>query len=199
MTQGNQDISQLFNLIENDEIFEPRRLGNIRPIYIATYSSKNENEVIESIYSRVKLLNSKKSRQIIILDAFQLLEEVLAKSGYLEKCTDLELKAGSAQLKQAIQSTLNSDGQDLALLTNNIVSSVQNYQLLIIHGFGTLFPIIRAHKLIHTLRQSGITIPVVILYPGTYKNNNFLLFDNVNDGNEYQAMPITKLYKKGDI
>jgi hypothetical protein len=58
---------------------------------------------------------------------------------------------------------------------------------LIIYGFGTAFPYLRASDFLKKTEKLIKEFKVIVFYPGTYKNSNYSMFNELNDDNLYRA------------
>ena len=77
---------------------------------------------------------------------------------------------------------------------NKIADSIEPDDVIFITGVGKAYPIIRTHKVLSNLRPLIKRNPLVVMYPGTYINNEFSLFGEI-DKDYYQAF---KLILEGD-
>lgn len=61
------------------------------------------------------------------------------------------------------------------------------------YGFGSIFPYLRANKLVSRLEQYVKDYKVVIFYPGELMNNNYQLFGKLNSKSIYRANHLNNL------
>ena len=72
---------------------------------------------------------------------------------------------------------------------DKIVSKIQPDDVIFLVGVGKAFPIIRTHKVLSNLRPLIKRNPLIVMYPGTYMNNEFSLFGEI-DKDYYQAFKL---------
>ena len=66
--------------------------------------------------------------------------------------------------------------------------------VIFLTGVGKVYPIVRTHKVLSNLRPLLKRNPLIVMYPGTYINNELSLFGEI-DRDYYQAF---KLILEGD-
>jgi len=58
---------------------------------------------------------------------------------------------------------------------------------LVIYGFGSAFPFLRASELLKRTERLIKEFKVIVFYPGEYKDSKYSLFSLLNDDNMYRA------------
>jgi hypothetical protein len=96
------------------------------------------------------------------------LERLLAKNDFIDF------------LKDGIHSHLSSD-------------SKLKKVYVFLHGFGTVYPYLRAHKLVSRLEQYVKDYKVIIFYPGQFDGSNYKLFNKLPVKNIYRANHLNTL------
>ena len=59
-------------------------------------------------------------------------------------------------------------------------------------GIGKCYPILRSHKVLNNLHQAFVRVPVVMFFPGTYDEQELVLFNEIKDDNYYRAFRLVK-------
>jgi hypothetical protein len=59
-------------------------------------------------------------------------------------------------------------------------------------GVGKCYPLLRSHKILNNLHQSVLKAPVVLFFPGTYTEQELILFNEIKDDNYYRAFKLVK-------
>jgi hypothetical protein len=77
---------------------------------------------------------------------------------------------------------------------DKIAEQIKPEDVVFITGVGKAYPIIRTHKVLSNLKPLIKKNPLIVMYPGTYINNEFSLFGEI-DKDYYQAF---KLILEGD-
>ena len=63
----------------------------------------------------------------------------------------------------------------------------QDYDLVLMDGVGSIWPLVRAHSLLNNLQPVMGDTPLVLYYPGNYDRQVLRLFGRVDSGNYYRA------------
>ena len=77
---------------------------------------------------------------------------------------------------------------------DKIAEGIQPEDVVFLTGVGKVYPIVRTHKVLSNLRPLLKRNPLIVMYPGTYINNELSLFGKI-DRDYYQAF---KLILEGD-
>jgi hypothetical protein len=77
---------------------------------------------------------------------------------------------------------------------DKIRDGIEPEDVIFLTGVGNVYPIVRTHKVLSNLRPLIKRNPLIVMYPGTYINNEFSLFGEI-DRDYYQAF---KLILEGD-
>ena len=54
-------------------------------------------------------------------------------------------------------------------------------------GVGKSYPLLRSHNVLNNLHQSYLRAPVVMFFPGTYNEQELILFNEIKDDNYYST------------
>lgn len=190
--------AEKLNLIEpkikDREFLTKIRGGHITPFYILDYEPQDEGMAREHIFNLQDKINKEKSDiKIKVVDLYELLMDCLREKGFLEKALKAEEIKGTEKLIEAIKNTLGLK-KETNMYINKIADSIEPDDVIFITGVGKAYPIIRTHKVLSNLRPLIKRNPLVVMYPGTYINNEFSLFGEI-DKDYYQAF---KLILEGD-
>lgn len=190
--------AEKLNLIEpkikNKEFLEKIRGGHMIPFYILDYDHQDEGMAREHVLNLQDKINKESSDiKIKVIDLYELLLECLREKGFLEKALKAEKVKGTEKLIEAIKNTLGLK-KETNMFIDKIVDNIEPDDVIFITGVGKAYPIIRTHKVLSNLRPLIKRNPLVVMYPGTYVNNEFSLFGEI-DKDYYQAF---KLILEGD-
>jgi len=190
--------AEKLNLIEprikDKEFLEKVRGGLIIPFYILDYDPKDEFVAREHVLNLRDIVNKENGDiKIKVFDLYELLIECLKEKGFLEKALKAEELKGTEKLIEAIKNTLGLK-KETNVYIEKIVSSINPEDVVFLTGVGKAFPIIRTHKILSSIRPYIKRNPLIVMYPGTYINNEFSLFGEI-DKDYYQAF---KLILEGD-
>lgn len=178
-------LNQILPRLTSPELLTNTGLGNEIGFYIFDYPPESELVVREHI---VHLLNQlgKKHADIKVkhINLFELVIEYLKARNLLDKALKIEREKGDAELLKALQSPLHVE--KLADWFGQSVKP-QSYDLVLISGVGSAYPLIRSHGLLNNLPRVMGRVPLVVFYPGKYDMQSLRLFSRLSDNNYYRA------------
>lgn len=190
--------AEKLNLIEprikDKEFLAKVRAGQIIPFYILDYDPQDEFMAREHVLNLEDKVNKENGEiHIKVVDLYDLLLECLQEKGFLEKALKAEESKGTEKLIEAIKNTLGLKKESNVYI-DKIAENIQPEDVIIVTGVGKAYPIVRTHKVLSNLRPLIKRNPLIVMYPGTYINNEFSLFGEI-DKDYYQAF---KLILEGD-
>lgn len=193
------NLDALFDLLA-DKGFKDPDTGNLFfPAYIYTYDPKEEYEMRKQI----KALDKKLQRPNHYLECqiLNIFEEIII---YLKSQTfagntlfeDIEAKENedpkeaARWLKEEIELGFYKHLQEKIRKHFKFDSDKRVY--LIIHGFGSAYPYLRASEFLVKNEEFIKNFKVILFYPGKYENSNYRLFGLLEDENMYRANYLNK-------
>ena len=134
--------------------------------WVFDYPPERELEVRE----RVEYLKNKNDRgdddfELVVFDLYDIIIDFLEKKNFMKKCYDFEKKRGIERIVKAV---------------------------VFLTGIGKCYPILRSHKVLNNLHQAFVRCPVVMFFPGTYNEQELILFNEIKDDNYYRAFRLVK-------
>lgn len=167
-------------------------MGNEVGYYIFDYDPREELHVRNHIqYLKKRINESSLGFQIIELDLFHLMIEVLEEEGYLEAFFDLERENGFFEMADSLVETLGLDEtNELNLIISGILREDLTDSVVFLTGVGKCHPIIASHNILNNLHQVLDSVPVVMFYPGEYSGQDLKLFGTMDSHNYYRALPL---------
>ena len=63
--------------------------------------------------------------------------------------------------------------------------------VILLTGVGEVFPLLRVHNLLNDMLADFGTVPVVVMYPGSFDGRQLKLFNKENASNYYRAFDIS--------
>ena len=191
----NTSIDKIYDLMADRGFQEPRTGNLFFPAYIYTYPPEHEYEVREN----VQLLNEKLKRpnnhlESLVINIFDelidyLRNETFAGETLFDSVIEKEKEDPSEALSW-IREEINN-GNFYTKFENKVrgfFDKEDNKRVyLIIYGFGSSFPYIRASELLKRTEKLIKEFKVIIFYPGKYDESNYRLFEILNDDNMYRA------------
>lgn len=185
---------KIYDLMSDKGFQEPRTGNLFFPAYVYTYRPELEYEIRDQIAQLIKKL--KRPNHYLDCLVINIYEELI---NYL--------KADSFSGSTIFDSILEKEKEDYEDALNWVLDEVDNgfYEyfeekvkdhfkeknekrvFLIIYGFGTAFPYLRASDFLKKTEKLIKEFKVIVFYPGTYENSNYNMFNELNDDNLYRA------------
>ena len=128
----------------------------------------------------------------MVFDLYDITIDYLERKNYLEKCYHFEKKQGLDRITAAVSNSMKIYDDD-----NLIVRYIQEHTpedaVIFLTGIGKCYPILRSHKILNNLHQSFVRVPVVMFFPGTYNEQELILFNEIKDDNYYRAFRLVQV------
>ena len=109
----------------------------------------------------------------------------------LEKCYDFEKKNGIERITKAVTNAMKINDND-SLIVQYIKEHTPENAIVFLTGIGKCYPILRSHKVLNNLHQAFVRCPVVMFFPGTYNEQELILFNEIKDDNYYRAFRLVR-------
>ena len=185
-------LNQIEKKISDQSFLHNKGLGNEVGYYIFDYDPREELHVRNHIqYLKKRINESSLGFQIIELDLFHLMIEVLEEEGYLEAFFDLERENGFFEMADSLVETMGLDEtNELNLIISGILREDLTDSVVFLTGVGKCHPIIASHNILNNLHQVLDSVPVVMFYPGEYSGQDLKLFGTMDSHNYYRALPL---------
>jgi hypothetical protein len=195
------NVDKLFDLMADKGFQEPRTGNLFFPAYIYTYPSQYEYQIRE----KIELIAKKLARpnhylDCLVVNIYQeiisyLKSESFARKSLFEHVLEKE-KEDPEEAFEWVKEEINAgDFYDKfeIKLKSHFEKSNDKRVYLIIHGFGSSFPYLRASELLKRLEKSIKDFKIIVFYPGEYKDSNYSLFELLQDDNMYRANHLNNL------
>lgn len=181
----NDRLQELTDKIISNDVLENTGFGNEMKFRIFDYNP--EDEYIIRDYINDYLI--KKADNVIVIDIYDVVIEVLEELGYLQKCFEMEKEKGTEYMNNLIIDTLGI-ATDNDMIIDKMKEKIVPNKVIILTGLGKAYSIIRAYTVISELQSSIETNSVIIMFPGKYEDLKFKLFNIIDDDNYYDAFTI---------
>ena len=186
-------LDEILPIISAPHFRENKGLGNEVGFYIFDYSPKDEMIVRERIPFIKSKAQSSHNINIVEIDLYEAIIEILESKGYLKKNFEMEEKKGSEFVmnatKKALRLTLSND-----LLVKYIVEKSEGCDIVFLTGVGKAWPLVRSHTILNNLHKEIEDMPLVMFFPGSYDVGTLMLFEEFKDDNYYRAFPLVDKY-----
>lgn len=195
------NLNSLFNLLSDKAFKDPDTGSLFFPAYIYTYDPQEEYE----LRRQIKLMDKKLQRPNHYLEC-QILNIYKELIQYLKE----EKFAGQSLFDQIIEKEQEDPGDADYWLREEIdvgfyeylQEKMKNYfeprsqkrVYLMIYGFGSIFPYLRASEFLVRNEKSIKEFKIILFYPGSFEDANYRLFGMLNDENMYRANHLNKYF-----
>ena len=148
------------------------------------------------VRARIEYMKGKNARgdddfDLVVFDLYDVIIDFLEKKHFLEKCYDFEKKNGMERITKAVTNAMKINDND-SLIVQYIKEHTPENAIVFLTGIGKCYPILRSHKVLNNLHQAFVRCPVVMFFPGTYNDQELILFNEIKDDNYYRAFRLVK-------
>ena len=160
--------------------------------WVFDYPPERELEVRERIaYLKNKNQVGTDGVELVVFDLYDIIIDFLEQRGFMDKCYGFERKAGISRIVKAVNNSLKVNDDD-SLIVRYIKDHTPENAVVFLVGIGKCYPILRSHKVLNNLHQAFVRVPVVMFFPGTYNEQELILFNEIKDDNYYRAFRLVK-------
>lgn len=189
MNQQLQDrLNQIPEKLLSEAFLESQGLGNELGFWIFDHPPEDELQVREYLVFLVNLLQKKHSHlKVVHINLLQALKDYLDGRNFTEKAIQMQKGKGDKALLKAIAGPLHMD-KFAPYLMQQI--DIENQDVVLISGVGSVWPVLRAHNLLNKLHALLGHKPLVLFYPGAYSGQSLTLFNKIPSNNYYRAFKL---------
>lgn len=189
MDEALQDrLNQIPEKILSADFLSAKGLGNEIGFWIFDYDPQEELSVREYIDFLMKMVSEKHSQlDVLHVNLLSTLVDYLKERGFIDKAIDLQKKKGDEALLKALSGPLHMDKISPYLVEK---CNVEQRDIILISGIGSVWPLLRAHNLLNSLHSLLGHKPVVLFYPGEYTGQSMSLFGKIQSSNYYRAFKL---------
>ena len=160
--------------------------------WVFDYPPERELEVRERIaYLKNKNQGGTAGFELVVFDLYDIIIDFLEQRGFMDKCYGFERKSGISRIVKAVNNSLKVNDDD-SLIVQYIKDHTPENAVVFLAGIGKCYPILRSHKVLNNLHQAFVRVPVVMFFPGTYNEQELILFNEIKDDNYYRAFRLVK-------
>lgn len=181
-------LNQIPEKILSADFLSAKGLGNEIGFWIFDYDPQDELLVREYIDFLNKMVAEKHSHlDVLHINLLSTLVDYLKERGFIDKVIDLQKKKGDEALLKALSGPLHMDKFAPYLVKK---CNVEQRDIILISGIGSVWPLLRAHNLLNSLHSLLGHKPVVMFYPGEYTGQSMSLFGKIQSSNYYRAFKL---------
>lgn len=160
------------------------------------YAPEDELTVRDRIsYLKNKNLKGIDRFELVVYDLYDLIIAHLQNKNFMEKCYAQEEKRGIKKLQDAIQYMLKITDKE-NLLVKYIAENTSENAVVFLMGVGKCFPLLQApevfNKILYNMPQTFASVPMVLFYPGTYTEQELIIFNEYSEDNYYRAFRLVR-------
>lgn len=186
-----------FRVLSSTSFLAMEGLGNEVPYFILPYSPADEPQLAGE---RRRLLTRLRASGISVcdVDLWQLATQLWTETGQWKEILEAESSLSKDAFGEAVGNVI-SPGSYLSPCIAKIVAGQEPQpQVLMLSNVGRLFPIVRSHTILNTLQPLLSDLPVVLVFPGSYRQSptqgsSLVLFDSLTDDDYYRAFDLLEL------
>jgi hypothetical protein len=160
--------------------------------WVFDYPPEKELEVRERIeYLKCKNQKDTDGFELAVFDLYDIIIDFLENKNFVEKCCEFEKKRGMERITKAVSNSMKINDDD-SLIVQYIRENTPENAVVFLTGIGKCYPLLRSHKVLNNLHQAFLCAPVVMFFPGTYNEQELILFNEIKDDNYYRAFRLVK-------
>lgn len=160
--------------------------------WIFDYPPERELEVRERIeYMKKKNSKGTDDFELVVFDLYDIIIDYLEGKNFMDKCFQFEKKKGLDRITKAVNNSMKINDDD-SFIVQYIKDHTPGNAVVFLTGVGKCYPILRSHKVLNNLHQAFVRVPVVMFFPGTYNEQELILFNEIKDDNYYRAFKLVK-------
>lgn len=180
------------------EIRKPRfrestGMANEVNYWVFDYPPEKELEVRERIeYMKKKNQKGVDGFELVVFDLYDMVMDYLEGKNFVNSYMRYEKRRGFNYIVRAVTTSMKVNEED-SIIVQKIVEQTPENAIVFLTGVGKCYPMLRSHKILNTLHQHGLRkTPVVLFFPGTYNEQELILFNEIKDDNYYRAFKLVK-------
>lgn len=177
MNTFEERLNQILPKLTSKELLNNHGLGNEIGFWVFDYPPEFELEMRAFLGEVIEPTLGKHHPPIrfATVNLFELVIGWLEERKLLDRALEMQQSQGDDKALESLRRVLKEDK-----LAERLVSQidVDNLDLVILTGVGSVFPILRTHTLLSALHPLMKDTPLLMLYPGKYDGYSFRLFNN---------------------
>ena len=182
MSQLNERLDALRELLQSQEFLEGKGLSNEVNIRIFCYDPKDEMTVRHFTEKLTKSVGCR----IIEYNLYKVFLAICEDKRITDKIPELENKKGHAFLLGHMARIANN----IAFIEKMKAEPHKIGDVILLTGVGEAFPFIRVHALLDAMQPHFSDVPILVMYPGTFDGRYVKLFDKLTPNPYYRAFNI---------
>ena len=186
MKQLQPRLDTIQSRLESDGFLKNKELGGEIGFYIFDYKPKHELAVREHI-SILKKKLTHRGYTFASINLFEMIVKLLGSRRLLDKAFKMQFDKGDEALFKALKGPLEQNRVAEFIVQE---ANIENCHFIILHGLGSVWPIVRGHGLLNALHAKVGQVPTVMFYPGEYDGAALKPFGRIESNNYYRAFKL---------
>ena len=185
-------LDQMENAIRKPSFRQSIGRANEVNYWVFDYPPEKELEVRERIeYLKKKNARGTEDFTLVVFDLYDMIMDYLDEKDFSNSMIRYEKRRGFDYIIRAVSTSMKMNEDDSVIIEKILEQTPEN-AIVFLTGVGKCYPILRSHKILNNLHQSSLKAPVVLFFPGTYTEQELILFNEIKDDNYYRAFKLVK-------
>ena len=170
-------LNQILPRVTSEAFLSSEGIGNEIACYIFDYPAQAELEVREHIQMLMDRFKSHHSElRVLHLNLLDVTLAYLDQRGLFDKALKMEATKDASAVLRALKGPLAAEKIRDFIAAEHTPAE---YDLVLISGVGSVWPMLRAHSLLNCLHTVMEKTPLVMFYPGTFDGTTLRLFGQI--------------------
>lgn len=182
MNNLTERLDKLRDLVQDRNFLEGKGLSNEVNIRIFCYRPEDEM-VVRHFISQITM-DQTISSHLVEFNLFKLFIDICSDMDITDSIPEMEESEGSQFTLEQLHSAIGED-DFIAKMQDN--AELLGDDVIILTGIGDVFPFMRVHKMLEAMQPHFGSVPILVMYPGTYDGNYVRLFDRLAPNPYYRA------------
>ena len=187
-----EDEKHLLTVLSGERFLRMEGLSNEVPFFIYPFDPRHSNDV-KAATRRLTNNLGKRGISVLEINLYELSLTILQERGVLDRILEIEPTQTKPEFRELLQGMLDPE--------THLAPDVQKrldenpHDILFLTGVGEVFPYIRSHNVLNNLQSVSKEKPMLMFFPGEYKQSDTLgsslvLFGRLTDDQYYRAKNI---------
>ncbi|MGH3560389.1 MAG: DUF1788 domain-containing protein [Mycobacterium sp.] len=187
-----------YRVMSSSRFLNMEGLGNEVPYFILPYAPSDEPGVADE---RRRLINRLRTTGVAVcdVDLWALACALWQETGQWDQMLAAEPGLSKDVFREGVVGNVISPGPHLSpAIAKTVTEQDPPPQVVLLSNVARLFPLVRSHTILNTLQPLLSNVPVVLVFPGSYRQSategsSLVLFDRMTDDDYYRAFDLTDL------
>jgi len=181
-------LNQILTRVTSDSFLSGTGLGNEIAFYIFAYPPEDELDVRCHITFLMKQIpHHRPELRVKHIDLFDFAIGHLRNRNLLDKTMRMQGEKDPKHVIVQLEKVLDPEKMKNIFAD---AASPDGHDLVFVSGVGSVFPMMRAHKLLNNIHSVMGSTPLVLFYPGRYDGRHLALFGKLKSDNYYRAFKL---------